>query len=403
MLRFILRRLLFLFPALIILSWVAFGLSQCTPGDPVSRILPQEELLLDNDPLAYERLYAEAARQLKRDGPVFYFSIGNAASPDFSGDFVLPEQQRWLNDLSQRYGRQAAVHTYFEQLKEMSVEGPSLLAVPARELLLKTDEEQIAAELQNLRVAASDSSVQIDWALKAQLISDQWDEISQNPQRSHLLKPRISWHGTNNQYHRWLLSTLKGDLGISYQDRQPVGDKLWSALKWTLLMNALALLLAYGVSIPLGLKMGQRADSRFDRRSNFLLLLLFSLPSFWIATLVANFFTTPFYGMDWFPSMGLGEIGPEDNWLAIIWIRAQHLFLPVIMLAYPSWAYLSRQMRAATIHELKQPYIQTARLKGLNWSQILRRHVMRNALFPIITMLGSLLPSLLCGRNGVSH
>ncbi|MEM7575389.1 MAG: ABC transporter permease subunit [Bacteroidota bacterium] len=397
MLRFILRRLLFLIPALIILSWVAFALSQCTPGDPVSRILPQEELLLDNDPLAYERLYLEAARQLKRDGPVFYFSLNNYASAEFGDDFVLPEQQRWLQKLSQDYGKAAEVHTYFEQLRELSIAGPQVLATPARELLIKTEASRIEAELASLQLAAADSTIQAEWRQKAAAVQQQWQQISEQPARANLLWPRFRWHGSNNQYHHWLMAALQGDLGISYQDRQAVGDKLWSALKWTLLLNSLALLIAYGVAIPLGLKMGQRADSRFDRRTNFLLLLLFSLPSFWVATLVANFFTTPYYGMDWFPSMGLGEIKASFNWLDTLWIRAQHLFLPVMMLAYPSWAYLSRQMRAATIQELKQPYVQTARLKGLSWPQILRRHVLRNALFPIITMLGSLLPSLLAG------
>ncbi|MEL6392726.1 MAG: ABC transporter permease, partial [Bacteroidota bacterium] len=105
----------------------------------------------------------------------------------------------------------------------------------------------------------------------------------------------------------------------------------------------------------------------------------------------------PAYGMDWFPSMGVGRIPDGTGWLAILWIRIKHLFLPVLMLAYPSWAYLSRQMRASTLTELGKPYIQTARLKGLGEDQILRKHVLRNALFPIITMLAGLFPTLLAG------
>ncbi|MEM8585770.1 MAG: ABC transporter permease, partial [Bacteroidota bacterium] len=122
-----------------------------------------------------------------------------------------------------------------------------------------------------------------------------------------------------------------------------------------------------------------------------------SLPAFWIATLVSSFFTTPYYGMDWFPSMGVGRIPDGSNWLSILWIRVQHLFLPVLMLAYPSWAYLSRQMRASTIAELSKPYIRTAKLKGLSENKILRTQVLRNAIFPIITLLAGLLPTLLAG------
>jgi len=136
---------------------------------------------------------------------------------------------------------------------------------------------------------------------------------------------------------------------------------------------------------------------RFDQITTVGLFLLFGIPSFWVATLLTNFFTTPAFGMDFFPSMGFGEIPEGASVWTTIRIRAAHLFLPVLCLAYPSWAYVSRHLRRSAVHEMDQAYVKTARLKGLSRSAILWRHVLRNASFPIITLLANILPALLAG------
>ncbi len=176
-----------------------------------------------------------------------------------------------------------------------------------------------------------------------------------------------------------------------------MAGKIAVTLPRTLLLNGLALLLVYLLAVPLGMYMAQYAGSRFDRWATGLTYLGYGVPSFWVATLLANFFTTPAFGMDYFPSMGYGEIPEGTDWPTGVWIRLTYLFLPVCCLVYPSLAYVSRHLRAAALTELRQPYVLTARMKGLSGSRVLWKHVFRNAAFPLVTMLGGLLPALLAG------
>ena len=337
---------------------------------------------------------------------------------------------------------------------------------------------------------------------------------------------------------------IRGDLGISYQDQRPVLLKIWEALRWTLLMNLLAILISYGVSVPLGVEMaswryrptayysflsplqlifgallalcfylqlmelvpaaiwaivplqlafiglnyraflkkwgrsfgpelrrfaqalirgrfldiseysllflqlaylwfwvliflswglqplwlkfgvlllplffflGPWRDSwRFSRKnglelvgdqrdklsSNFL-FLLYSLPSFWLASLLVVFLTTATYGAhyDWFPTQGL----PDSNvfsW-SLLGQYLYHLFLPIFAVTYGSFAYLSRQMRSAMLQVLAQDYIRTARAKGLRRQEVYWAHAFRNALFPLITLFSAVFPRALAGAIAI--
>ncbi|MEM8583720.1 MAG: hypothetical protein AAGF87_05595, partial [Bacteroidota bacterium] len=331
MLRLILRRFIAFIPTILVLSWLAFALNRCTPGDPVARLVPQEEIhLRDNDSDAYERIYQQVAKQMGRDLPLFYFSLSHGAQPPEDLQAPLPQQKEWLEHWCRLSGQPDLVGQYYRALRQLSQSEYNSIALAAKELLLTTDETRTSINWSNLNQAFTDISVgdsPIDSTDRARYQAQLFEietlktQLENSPNRSQILMPTFSWHGFNNQYHRWLCGLFRGDLGISYLNRQPVGQKIGQALKWTALVNILALLLAYGVAIPLGLRLGARAGSRFDSRVNFVLLLLFSLPAFWIATLVSSFFTTPYYGMDWFPSMGVGRIPDGSNWLSILWIR----------------------------------------------------------------------------------
>ncbi|MEL6143598.1 MAG: ABC transporter permease, partial [Bacteroidota bacterium] len=122
-----------------------------------------------------------------------------------------------------------------------------------------------------------------------------------------------------------------------------------------------------------------------------------SIPAFWLATLLNNFFTTPAFNMDWFPTMGVGEVSENASWWEVLKTRVYYLCLPILSLVLPSLAYLSRQMRTAVLAELDKAYVKTARLKGMSVHRLLWGHVFRNALFPIITLLAGLFPAMIAG------
>lgn len=386
-----LRRLLFLPLSLFLLSLVCFALRQLTPGDPVSNVLPDaDNRKADSDPRAYDLVYRRAAASLGRDKPSFYFSIKNGALPDTLHRVARPKHRAMLRALTLESGNWPAVQSYYLKLQEVaygpSTESNTEVVTTALRLLLQDDAKAISRTISTLANQPG-----------AQNLVAAHQALQQNHQASRLLLPAVQWHGMDNQYHHWLGKMRRGDFGISYVDRRPVARKIGKALKWTVLLNGIAILVVYLVSIPLGLYTASRAGSRVDQWTTVLLFLLFGLPSFWVATLLANFFTTPAFGMDFFPSMTFGEIPEGASLWTYLKIRTSHLFLPVLCLAYPSWAYVTRLLRQAAIKEMGQAYVKTARMKGVTTRRILWRHVFRNASFPIITLLGSLLPALLAG------
>jgi peptide/nickel transport system permease protein len=125
--------------------------------------------------------------------------------------------------------------------------------------------------------------------------------------------------------------------------------------------------------------------------------VLYSLPNFWIATMLVVFFTTPEYGMDWFPSLGLGDLPPDAPFWQRFVEAGTHLVLPVFCLAYGALAFISRQVRGGMLNVIRQDYIRTAWAKGLNAQPVIWKHAFSNALFPIITMFASIFPAVFAG------
>ena len=386
---YFLRRLLYLPLSLLLLSLLCFLLIRLAPGDPVRQRMSAEGMRsTGQDPVAYARNYRQVASELGYDLPPFYFVVTNAAIPDTLYRIVESEHRSTVTTLAQRYGDWQAVQHYYHTLLDIAYHPaahPPDLVVTARKLLLRAEPAYIAAQLDQLRESVGEN------------LREAHRNMERLSDKAYILRPRLYFYGWGNQYHRYLTGLLQGDLGTSYVDRRSVAEKIGVALPRTLLLNGLALVVIYLLAVPLGLYMAYRAGSRFDRWVTVLTFLAFGIPSFWVATLLANFLTTPAFGLDYFPSMGFGNVPADASWLTALRVRGAHLVLPVFCLAYPSWAYVSRQLRTAGIAELGRPYVITARMKGMAGPQVLRKHVFRNAAFPLVTMLGGLLPALLAG------
>jgi peptide/nickel transport system permease protein len=389
MARYVLRRILLLPLSLFLLSLVCFGLRQITPGDPVISLMPNDEARLSNDdPAAFDLAYRRAAQTLGLDRPTFYFSVYNGALPDTLHRITRAQERAMLRTFTLRSGNWLGVQQYYHELRRLAyrVESDPAMTPIIRRLLIQDDFENATITLQGLTDQPETA-----------VLREAFARLQSRDYAAYLLVPAISWHGINNQYHHWVSKILSGDFGNSLMDRRPVTTKIKAAAGVTILLNSLALLLVFIISIPLGLYTAGARDSWFDRLTTVGLFILFGVPSFWLATLLTNYFTTPAFSMDFFPSMGLGELPEGASWWTAFRIRASHLFLPVVCMAYPSWAYVTRHLRRSSLHELNQAYIKTARLKGLSRSTILWRHVLRNASFPIITLLGGIFPALLAG------
>jgi len=198
------------------------------------------------------------------------------------------------------------------------------------------------------------------------------------------------------QFARYVGSLARGELGWSFSHERPVREVLGSALPNTLLLMGVALVGSFTLGILVALVQVARRGSATDHALSGISLFLFSMPDFWFAILSLLAFT---YWLPIFP-VG-GAVDPVmHEYLSLggrIVDRLRHLALPAITLTILASAAVARYQRAALLDVLPADYIRTARLKGLTERQILRRHALRNALLPIITMIGLSFPALLTG------
>jgi peptide/nickel transport system permease protein len=192
------------------------------------------------------------------------------------------------------------------------------------------------------------------------------------------------------RYVRWVTAAARGDLGRSFRDGQPVFDHIAARLPATLQLSVLALLLALGVAIPAGVLVASRPHSWLDRLLTPASFLGLSFPSFWLGIMLILLFSGV---LGWLPGSGMETYGRETNVLS----RLQHAVLPTVTLAAVQVAAFMRYTRAAVLEVLTEDYVRTAQAKGLPPGRVLLKHALRNALIPVVTLVGLSLPTLIGG------
>jgi peptide/nickel transport system permease protein len=198
------------------------------------------------------------------------------------------------------------------------------------------------------------------------------------------------------QYGDWLKRLVHLDFGRSFSpDRRPVWDKIKERIGITLSLNLMSLLIILAVSIPIGVIAAYRAHSWFDQATTLFVFFGFAMPTFWLALLLIMFFGVY---LDWLPISGLTSLNFRQF---TFWQKVQdlgaHVTLPVLVAAFGGLAGMSRYMRGNMLEVIRQDYITTARAKGLPERVVIFKHALRNALLPVITILGLSVPGLIGG------
>ena len=197
------------------------------------------------------------------------------------------------------------------------------------------------------------------------------------------------------QFAFWLRGVATFDFGRSIIDRRNIRNEIVRRLPNTLLLNVTAFLLAAAIGVPIGLWSARRPGRTLDRASAVTFFLLYSLPSFWVALMLMRWFAVDLAVL---PLFGMTSAGYESlSFAGKLRDRAAHLVLPVITLAYAQLAIFARFSRAAVFDVIRQDFITTARAKGAGEGAVLWHHALRNALLPLITLLGLTVPYLLSG------
>ena len=198
------------------------------------------------------------------------------------------------------------------------------------------------------------------------------------------------------QYVMWLKRIVKLDFGDSFStDRRPVWTKIKERLPITILINSLALVLIFVIAIPIGVSSAVRPYSLYDKITTVVVFIGFAIPTFWLALLLMILLGV---NLHWLPVSGLKSMGYEGfSAFGKIWDKMNHLILPVTLEAFGGLAGLSRYMRSNMLEVIRQDYITTARAKGLPETKVIYKHALRNALLPVITILGLSIPGLIGG------
>lgn len=413
MLEYLIKRIFIFIPTLFVISLITFSLSVMVPGDPVEQILNKggQGDFANLSSLVAEKAYTEKRKELGLDLPVFYISLSNSAVPKDLYKIPKKNNQALLKEFIKKYSNWPEVKEYFDQSQSyfralyaynadsITVETVIQLKDAAFGIISESDDkivQQRFKETENLLALFPNEFLALNQKFIATKVA--YSNMQTNTSRWKSLIPTVHFYGTQNQYHQWATKFLKGDFGTSYKDNRPVSDSLLEASGKTIIISLISIFLTYLIAVPLGVFSAYRKGTTSEQVTTTILFMLYSLPSFWIATLLINFLGGGDY-LGWFPSYGLGdqEVEAATGFWEKLSIRIHHLVLPLICWTYGSLAFMARQMRGGMINVLNQDYIRTARAKGLEEKTVVWKHAFRNSLLPIITLFASVFPLMLSG------
>lgn len=203
------------------------------------------------------------------------------------------------------------------------------------------------------------------------------------------------WFGGNGE-DKWN-GLLAFDLGKEFlRPDVSVLDELKKRLAVTVPLALISILISYLIALPIGVFSAVRQGHPLEIVSTVTLFLLYAVPTFWAGLMLQLIFGKT--GLDWLPVLGLHDKNADELSGFAYWLdTAKHSILPIAVLSYGGLAYLSRQMRVGVVDSITQDYVRTARAKGLDEKVVIYKHVLRNSVIPIITLLASILPILIGG------
>ena len=431
MFKYAIKRILTFIPMLIAISLLSFVISINAPGDPVERLSKAagNEGSAEKQSGASKKIKQELRKKLGLDLPIFYFSVTDLASSDTLYRIQDKYHKKNLEALTHQSGNWRAVSDYYNALLKLqkSHQSIDLKSITAKDSSLNVNEvteanNQFGVEIGSLLETSNKlliagkfdkmNTLVIDTIflsnIKQQLqeVQNSYINLDSKSQTWKTYIPNINFYGTKNQYHLWLFGNgkerkglLRGDFGISYIDSQPIQDKIWQKVGISFSLSLISIFLAYLISIPIGIYSAYKKDSVADKGMSLILFILYSMPSFFVGTLLLLQFANP-DNLSWFPVSGIQDptlFNPEWS----IWQKIKHrlpfLILPIITYTYGSFAFLSRIMRVGMIDIVTQDYIRTARAKGLGESKVILKHALRNSLLPVITVFAAIFPMAIGG------
>ena len=430
MLKYVVKRVLIFIPTLVAITLLGFAIMVSAPGDPVERMVVAAQSGGEIGSESVNRLEQKMywSKKLGLDLPIFYLSLSSLSQCDTLYRVYDRSERNALARLTTNCGNWPAVNTYYQALGRLAMQ--HVLESDR----LKNEDITVSDTLREYITASYNEATALRSAYHAEVINSKLDILAYLSDQPGMAwaKPHVTsvrnaylamgqqsaiWRNyvptlhfyPNNQYHRWIFGDgnwvtgqgaqftrgiIRGDFGTSYTTKQPIAEVISSKFFWSFFFTMVSVFLGYLVSIPLGVRSAVRKDTTFDRVSTLVLFILYSLPSFWVATLLLMTFANPDV-LHWFPASGVEPVqgfNAEAGFFEVWSARLPYLVIPMIAYTYSSFAFLSRTMRVSMLEIIGQDYIRTARAKGLGETAVIYRHALRNGLLPIITVFSNIFP-----------
>jgi peptide/nickel transport system permease protein len=381
MLKLILRRIIITLPVLILISLITFYLKVLLTSGVDQSAIEQTHRPTN--------VISRPADQNSVSLPLFYISI---LPFNFPGDLhaIHDAYTQKRSALFLRQGIQwDAVRLYLQAEAKVYANQNSILVNAIRQT---TNLD----ELKNIRSSLEDS-IKVnpdfqDW-------SGRLNGLIQSRHIGLMMIPTIHWNGLQNGYHQWLKKIVEGDWGVSSIDYRPAWTKIKEALSWTVSLNVLALFLIYFLGWMIGEYLFLNPHSSLSHWVQHILLFFHSIPRFFLAMILVLVFAsnTIHPWLHVFPTPGFIDIDPGAG-LWIKWTRyGSALILPLICMTLPSLSYLSRLYSIKLQEEKAKPYAFLAWAQGNNEKTIVRKHLRKNAIIPLLTLIGLEIPALIGG------
>ena len=429
MLKYIAKRVLIFIPTLLIITVIGFAISVNAPGDPVERLMTPSgssgEIGAQSKNLQEQKKYWK--QKLGLDLPVFYLALNKFSYPDTLYKIYDKNEREALSRLIDEYGNWneiAAYYTelnaFYDKLNALKIDTNTVAAEdmnPAYEnfnnlkfevlsLRASWQESNVLAKMENIKILIKNYLFSKDLENDFLRVCASFETIKVNATNWKNYIPTIYFY-KKNQYHRWLFGDggvysngiIRGDFGTSYQTKDAVSKTIFDRIGWSLFFTITSIIIAYLISIPIGVKAAQNRGGRFDKISSLVLFGLYSLPNFFVAILLLMLFANPDM-LDIFPASGVKPsegFADDASFFERIKLTLPHLMIPMICYSYSSFAFLSRIMRGSMLESIQMDYVRTAYAKGLSDGAVIWKHAFKNSLLPIITIFAAVFPAAVGG------
>lgn len=419
---YIIRRLLLMIPTFVGISLLLFVVLNFAPGRPGKQA---GDVAADSRKEGTQESHRIFREQFSLDKPVLFNTLFNLQQADIDravrtalgGERITPRERILAQQNLEDFGPFAVPHLValirdYDAKQELQLRDTAVyfLRLAARQPLIDPFEPHptLAVRAANTQIDHENEGIrELRYAFdapesdKRKVIGAWYAWFESNASRfQHSAGEKVRIFFLETRFARYWSNLMRLDFGVSLVSREPVMATLVSKLKYSLSLSVVSLILAYLIAIPLGVFSAVKRDTPIERGVTVGLFMLYSLPSFFVATLLLIFLSE---GSDvpwlrWFPTGGFqsrefAELTVFSKLSDVLW----HLVLPVACLTYGSLAALSRYMRSGLLEVLQADYVRTARAKGLPESMVITKHALRNGLLPILTLLAGLLPAVLGG------